>query len=80
MASADEHDVSPDVAPVGPLHWRYLDQYGGEVLCAAAARRPVVFRTVYEAVETSRRLGGCSLGRCLHAPMRWVLLRAVDAE
>jgi hypothetical protein len=80
MPSADEHDVTPDIQSVGPLHWRYVDQYGGEVLCAAAAPRPVVFRTVYEAVATSRRLGGCSLGRCLHAPMRWVLLRPREVE
>lgn len=72
--------MSPDTESAGSVHWRYLDQYGGEVLCATAQRQPVVFRTVYEAVAASRRLGGCSLGRCVHAPMRWVLLRPRDAE
>ena len=61
-------------------HWVYLDQYGAEVLCATGARKPFVFRTVYEAVAASRRLGGCSLDRCLHAPMRWVLLRSAEDE
>jgi hypothetical protein len=69
-----------DTESPGAAHWAYLDQYGGEVLCATEGRKPFVFRTVYEAVEASRRLGGCSLGRCLHAPMRWVLLRAADAQ
>ncbi|HEX5648213.1 MAG TPA: hypothetical protein VFX69_01040 [Steroidobacteraceae bacterium] len=72
--------MSLDTEPADALHWRYLDQYGAEVLCATEGRKPIVFRTVYEAVEASRRLGGCSLGRCLHAPMRWVLLRPDDAQ
>jgi hypothetical protein len=71
--------MSLDTEPPGAAHWAYLDQYGAEVLCATEGQKPFVFRTVYEAVEASRRLGGCSLGRCLHAPMRWVLLRAADA-
>jgi len=62
------------------LCWRYLPQYGAEVLCRATEPQPHVFATVYEALAISRRLGGCSLGRCLHAPMRWVLLRSLDAE
>ena len=61
------------------LCWRYLEQYQAEVLCLATEPKPHVFATVYEALAMSRRLGGCSLGRCLHAPMRWVLLRAIDA-
>jgi hypothetical protein len=61
------------------LHWRYLEQYGSEVLCLADDARPLVFSTVYRAIDTARRLGDCALARCLHAPMRWVLLRAADA-
>lgn len=71
---------TPAIESSGAVHWRYLDQYGGEVLCANEDARPVVFRDVYEAVAASRRLGGCSLGRCLHAPMRWVLLRPGPAD
>ena len=71
---------TPATGSPSAVHWRYLDQYGNEVLCAIGDRKPVVFRTVYEAVATSRRLGGCSLGRCLHAPMRWVLLRPSYAD
>jgi len=68
--------MTPATEAPSAVHWRYLDQYGGEVLCATEGRKPVVFRTVYEAIAASRKLGGCSLGRCLHAPMRWVLLRS----
>jgi hypothetical protein len=59
-----------------PLHWRYFEQYRAEVLCPAGQDRPLVFATVFKAVDAARRLGGCALGRCLHAPMRWVLIRA----
>jgi hypothetical protein len=72
--------VPHDAESVAALRWLYLDQYGAEVLCATGEQKPFAFRTVYEAVATSRRLGGCSLGRCLHAPMRWVLLRPGGAE
>ena len=72
--------MTPATDAPGAVHWRYLDQYGGEVLCTGGEKQPVVFRTVYEAVAASRSLGGCSLGRCLHAPMRWVLLRPVEDE
>jgi hypothetical protein len=69
-----------DTESADAARWRYLDQYCAEVLCTDDGQKPYVFRTVYEAIEASRRLGGCSLGRCLHAPMRWVLLRATGAE
>ena len=59
----------------GTLRWLYLEQYGSEVLCLADAARPQVFPTVFKAVEAAREQGGCALGRCLHAPMRWVLIR-----
>ena len=72
--------MTSDERPTQPgLCWVYLDQYGAEVLCSASDSRPHVFATVYEALAMSRRLGGCSLGRCLHAPMRWVLLRPAVA-
>jgi hypothetical protein len=58
-----------------PLRWLYLDQYGSEVLCVEGESRPRVFPTVFKAVAAARELGGCALGRCLHAPMRWVLIR-----
>jgi hypothetical protein len=48
------------------------------VLCPENEDRPVVFKDVYQAVEAARQLGGCALGRCLHAPMRWVLIRPCD--
>ena len=72
--------MSVDTESPGAAQWAYLDQYGAEVLCATEEQKPFVFRTVYEAVAASRRLGGCSLSRCLHAPMRWVVLRAAGAE
>ena len=56
--------------------WLYLEQYGSDVLCVAEEPRPRVFPTVFAAVEAARELGGCALARCLHAPMRWVLVRS----
>lgn len=66
-------------SPADPtLRWLYLEQYGAEVLCLADEARPRVYSTVFQAVEAARARGGCSLGRCLHAPMRWVLIRAAE--
>jgi hypothetical protein len=67
--------MTPTTRANRPHRWLYLEQYGAEVLCPAAEPRPLVFATVFKAVEAARRLGGCALGRCLHAPMRWVVLR-----
>jgi hypothetical protein len=61
------------------LRWQYLEQYGSEVLCRADEPRPHVFPTVFEAVAAAREQGGCALGRCLHAPMRWVLIKPMPA-
>ena len=71
--------MAADLRANASLRWLYLEQYGSEVLCLEDDARPVVFGTVYRAVDAARRLGGCALARCLHAPMRWVLLRPVDA-
>lgn len=60
------------------VHWRHLEQYATEVLCPVDEERPLVFATVYEAVAAARQLGGCALARCLHAPMRWVLVRPLS--
>ena len=57
------------------VRWLHLEQYDAEVICPVDDDRPLAFATVYRAVEAARQLGGCSLARCLHAPMRWVLLR-----
>jgi hypothetical protein len=68
--------IQSSSSPGSPLSWRYLEQYGSEVLCVDGDERPLVFGDVFKAVERARELGGCALGRCLHAPMRWVLIRA----
>ena len=70
--------MSTDLRANTSLHWRYVEQYGSEVLCLEDDSRPLVFGTVYRAIDVARRLGGCALARCLHAPMRWVLLRAAS--
>lgn len=70
--------MAADTRADASLRWLYFEQYGSEVLCLADDPRPLVFGTVYRAIDTARRLGGCALARCLHAPMRWVLLRPAD--
>lgn len=67
--------MAADFLTNASLRWLYLEQYGSDVLCLADDPRPLVFGTVYRAIDAARRLGGCALARCLHAPMRWVLVR-----
>ncbi|HET7204850.1 MAG TPA: hypothetical protein VFI92_15930 [Steroidobacteraceae bacterium] len=70
--------MASDIRPNASLRWMYFEQYGSEVLCLRDDSRPLVFGTVYRAIGAARRLGGCALARCLHAPMHWVLLRPVE--
>ncbi len=78
VLSPDMRSMAADLRTNASVRWLHVEQYGSDVLCFADDSQPLVFATVFRAVEAARRVGGCALARCLHAPMRWVLVRPID--